>query len=87
LEIVYGIRVEGLHNRFLKMAEDALATAILPGIPGQFLVDAVPICRYNSSLPCVRRPDFSDSEICSKLVPRGRVQEASCRMEESRRSS
>ncbi|TFK41776.1 cytochrome P450 [Crucibulum laeve] len=46
LSLAYGIKVEGHHDPFVKLAEDAIETFSIAGVPGAFLVDALPILKY-----------------------------------------
>ena len=42
---MYGIQIESKDDKFIQIAEAALESLVL-GVPGQFLVDSIPICEW-----------------------------------------
>ena len=43
MKVMYGIQIQGKDDKFIQIAEAALESLTL-GVPGQFLVDSIPIC-------------------------------------------
>ena len=44
MKVMYGIQIENTHDKFVQIAEAALESLAL-GVPGQFFVDSIPICK------------------------------------------
>lgn len=55
LNIVYGIKVDEKTNQeFVHYGETVMEGATIAGVPGAFLVDMLPICKYQYSQVCSR---------------------------------
>lgn len=46
MEIVYGIKIQGLDNEYVQNAEEALEGFADAAVPGRYLVDTFPIMKY-----------------------------------------
>ena len=71
--VVYGIEIDDMNReRFVKIAEDALASISLPGT---FLVDLVPISKDLNSLAIIAFHIFRSSAIYPSVVSWRWIQE------------
>ena len=44
MDVVYGIQVTGLNDRYITIAEEAVKMVGTAVLPGRFLVDLIPLC-------------------------------------------